>query len=52
MAGRTVVSAPVAGDPTPVSLSGIVLPDAVSGQLLDLGAGPPRAVITVIRHRH
>jgi len=46
------VSAAVAGDTTPVSLAGIVLPDAVGGQPVDLGAGPPKALLTVIRHRH
>jgi len=49
---RTVVSAAVPGDEAPISLAGIVLPDAVSGQALDLGAGPPKALVTVIRHRH
>lgn len=40
------------GDPTPVSLAGIVLADAAGGPPLDLGAEPPRALLTVIRHRH
>jgi len=39
-------------DPTPTSLSGIVLPDARSGRSVDLGAEPPRAVLSAIRHRH
>jgi hypothetical protein len=52
MARRTVVSAAVPGDPAPVSLAGIVLPDALGGAPLDLGAAPPRALLTVIRHRH
>jgi len=42
----------VPGDPTPIPLAGIVLPDARSGRMVDLGAEPPRAVLTVIRHRH
>lgn len=46
------MSAAVPGDTTPVELAGIVLPDAVSGHPLDLGAAPPKAVLTVIRHRH
>lgn len=46
------MSGAVPGDPTPISLEGIVLPDATTGQPLDLGAGPPRALITIIRHRH
>ena len=46
------MSAAVPRDTTPVDLTGIVLPDAVGGQPLDLGAGPPRALLTVIRHRH
>lgn len=46
------MSAAVPGDATAVDLTGIVLPDAASGQPLDLGAGPPKALLTVIRHRH
>lgn len=46
------MSAVVPGDPASVSLAGIVLPDASSGRLLDLGTEPPRALLTVIRHRH
>jgi len=42
----------VPGDATPVSLAGIVLPDANGGPSLDLGCEPPRALLTVIRHRH
>jgi len=52
MAVRTVVSVAMPGDATPVSLAGIVLPDAAGGPPLDLGAGPGRALLTVIRHRH
>ena len=52
MRGRTVLSAPVACDAKPVSLAGIVLPEATTGLSLDLGAGPPRALLSVIRHRH
>jgi len=52
MARRTVVSGAVPGDANPVSLAGIVLPDATGGPALDLGAEPPRALLTVIRHRH
>jgi hypothetical protein len=40
------------GDPTPISLAGIVLPDATGGPAVDLGAGPARVLLTVIRHRH
>lgn len=46
------MSAAVPADPTPVSLAGIVLPEVVGDRPLDLGAEPPRALITVIRHRH
>ncbi|HSH58415.1 MAG TPA: hypothetical protein VK988_02015 [Acidimicrobiales bacterium] len=35
-----------------ISLAGIVLPDARTGTPFDLGAGPPLAVLVVIRHRH
>jgi len=42
----------VPADATPVSLAGIVLIDATNGHPLDLGAGPARALLTVIRHRH
>jgi hypothetical protein len=42
----------VAGDPTPISLGGIVLPDALGGSPLDLGIEPSRALLAVIRHRH
>jgi len=42
----------VPGDANPVSLAGIVLPDATGGPALDLGAEPRRALLTVIRHRH
>lgn len=52
MSGRTVPSQPVPADPTPVSLAGIVLPDATGGPPIDLGTEPPRALLTVIRHRH
>jgi len=52
MAGRTVLSAAVPGDTSPVSLAGIVLSDAASGLPLDLGTGPEKALLTVIRHRH
>lgn len=37
---------------TPVSLSGLVLPDAVTGDPFDLGAEPGRWLLTVIRHRY
>jgi hypothetical protein len=46
------VSAHVPGDTTPVSLAGVVLPDATGGPPLDLGTAPGRALLTVIRHRH
>jgi len=39
-------------DPTPTALGGIVLPDSRSGRSVDLGTEPPRAVLSVIRHRH
>ena len=52
MRGRTVVSAPVPCDANPCSLAGIVLPEATTGLPLDLGAGPPRSLLSVIRHRH
>ncbi len=40
---------PIAAD---VDLAGIVLPDACSATAVDLGTGPPLAILTVIRHRH
>jgi len=46
------VSPAVPGDTTSVSLAGIVLPDAVNSRPLDLGAGPAKALLTIIRHRH
>jgi len=52
MAKRTVVSTAVPGDDAAVSLAGIVLADANGGPPLDLGAEPPRALLTIIRHRH
>lgn len=36
----------------PIDLTGIVLVDAVSGAEVDLGAGPPLAVLSAIRHRY
>jgi len=42
----------MAGDLTPIPLHGIVLPDVRTGRLVDLGSEPPRALVTVIRHRH
>jgi hypothetical protein len=35
----------------PVSLQGVVLPDARTGQSVDLGALPGRHLLTAIRHR-
>ncbi len=46
------MSVVVPGDTTPVDLTGIVLLDAAGGPAVDLGSGPPKAVLTVIRHRH
>lgn len=37
---------------TPIPLSGLVLPDAVTGDPFDLGAGPGRWLLSVIRHRY
>ncbi|HVF13078.1 MAG TPA: hypothetical protein VM942_00695 [Acidimicrobiales bacterium] len=42
----------MAGDRTSIPLDGIVLPNAVSGGSIDLGAEPPRALLTIIRHRY
>lgn len=35
-----------------VDLAGIVLPDARNGTAVDLGAGPPLAILSIIRHRY
>lgn len=35
-----------------IDLAGIVLPDARDGASVDLGAGPPLAVVSAIRHRY
>jgi hypothetical protein len=35
----------------PVSLQGVVLPDARTGRAVDLGALPGRYLLTAIRHR-
>ncbi len=35
-----------------VSLGGIVLADATTGVSIDLGAGPAKALLSIIRHRH
>ena len=35
-----------------VDLAGIVLPDARDGSAVDLGTGPPLAVLCIIRHRY
>ncbi|MGH3751415.1 MAG: hypothetical protein ACRDRP_01760 [Pseudonocardiaceae bacterium] len=36
----------------PVPLDGLVLPDARTGQPVDLGALPGRYLLTAIRHRY
>jgi len=45
---------PRAGSPEPagISLDGIVLADARTGDPVDFGEGPRLTVLTVIRHRH
>lgn len=35
----------------PISLTGIVLPDARTGRLVDLGQEPAFGLVTLIRHR-
>lgn len=35
-----------------ISLAGVVLPDARSGELVDLGVGSRLALVTLIRHRY
>lgn len=35
-----------------IDLSGVVLVDARTGAAVDLGAGPPLAVLSAIRHRY
>ena len=35
-----------------IDLAGIVLPDIRDGAPVDLGAGPPLAVLSAIRHRY
>lgn len=35
-----------------VDLTGVTLLDAREGTPVDLGTGPPLAVLSVIRHRH
>jgi len=37
---------------TVTDLAGIVLPDARSGESVDLGSGPHLALVSVIRHRY
>lgn len=48
--------AEIAGDDgaagEPISLSGVVLPDSRTGAQVDLGSGPPLAVLSLIRHRY
>ena len=36
----------------PISLGGIRLTDVITGDAVDLGLEPPRALLTVIRHRY
>jgi hypothetical protein len=36
----------------PVPLAGLVLPDARTGRLVDLGALPGTRLLTAIRHRY
>ena len=43
---------PAGVDRHPVDVSGIILHDARIGAHIDLGAGPPLAVLTAIRHRY
>jgi hypothetical protein len=39
-------------DAADIDLAGVVLADARTRGLVDLGAGPPLAVLVVIRHRY
>lgn len=39
-------------DPAAISLDGIVLTDARTGDPVDFGDGPRLGVLTLIRHRH
>ncbi|GAC1532753.1 MAG: hypothetical protein NVS3B12_11120 [Acidimicrobiales bacterium] len=39
-------------DESPVALAGITLTDATTGDVVDLGQEPPRALLTLIRHRY
>lgn len=39
-------------DTEAVSLEGIVLPDSRTGALVDLGAAPALALVSLIRHRY
>ncbi|MDQ3570053.1 MAG: hypothetical protein M3396_05385 [Actinomycetota bacterium] len=38
--------------PEVTELAGIALPDARSGEPVDLGAGPRLALVSLIRHRY
>ena len=38
--------------PNAAALDGLVVPDARTGEPVDLGATPPLGVLTDIRHRH
>lgn len=38
--------------PDEIDLTGVVLPDARGGELVDLGAGPALVLLTLIRHRY
>ncbi|GAC1546469.1 MAG: hypothetical protein NVS3B12_34970 [Acidimicrobiales bacterium] len=51
MSGATVTCGAVF-DESPVSLAGIALIDATTGDVVDLGQEPPRALLTLIRHRY
>lgn len=35
-----------------ISLTGVVLPDARNGELVDLGVGPRLGLVTLVRHRY
>ncbi|CAN5635646.1 hypothetical protein BH20ACT2_BH20ACT2_01520 [soil metagenome] len=40
------------GSDPPTALDGVILTDALTGAPVDLGTGPPLAVLSAIRHRY
>lgn len=51
MSGPAAGARPAPG-PAGIALAGITLPDARSGQQVDLGSYPALGLLVLIRHRH